>query len=90
MNEIKIYLDVCCLNRPFDDLEQERIKLEAEAIKTIIRYCQNQTWILINSDALKFEMSKNPDTFKTEQISNILKLATVEINHNMDIDTIRV
>jgi hypothetical protein len=25
-----IYLDVCCLNRLFDDLTQERIRLEAE------------------------------------------------------------
>ncbi len=29
----KIYLDVCCLNRPFDDWTQERIRLEGEAIR---------------------------------------------------------
>lgn len=29
--EALIYLDVCCLNRPFDDQTQERIFLEAEA-----------------------------------------------------------
>ena len=28
----KLYLDVCSLNRPFDDQLQDRIKLEAEAI----------------------------------------------------------
>ena len=27
-----IYLDVCCLNRPFDDQTQERIRLESEAV----------------------------------------------------------
>lgn len=29
--EFLIYLDVCCLNRPFDDQTQERIGLEAKA-----------------------------------------------------------
>ena len=28
---MKIYLDNCCFNRPFDDQSQIRIKLEAEA-----------------------------------------------------------
>lgn len=32
----KIYLDVCRLNRPFDDQTQERIHLEAEAILVIL------------------------------------------------------
>lgn len=29
---MKIYLDVCCLNRPFDDQAQQRVHLEAEAL----------------------------------------------------------
>ena len=28
---MKIYLDNCCFNRPFDDQKQLRIKLETEA-----------------------------------------------------------
>ena len=28
----KIYFDVCCLNRPFDDQSQARIRLEAEDV----------------------------------------------------------
>lgn len=28
---MKVYLDACCLNRPFDDQTQGRIRLEAEA-----------------------------------------------------------
>ncbi|MGQ0592841.1 MAG: PIN domain-containing protein, partial [Gammaproteobacteria bacterium] len=26
----RIYLDACCLNRPFDDQQQDRVRLEAE------------------------------------------------------------
>lgn len=32
---VDIYLDVCCLNRPFDDQSQERIRLKLEAIFAI-------------------------------------------------------
>ncbi|BAZ26615.1 hypothetical protein NIES4073_75230 [Kalymmatonema gypsitolerans NIES-4073] len=34
--EFLIYLDVCCLNRPFNDQTQERIRLEAEAVFIIL------------------------------------------------------
>lgn len=33
--QTRIYLDVCCLQRPFDDQRQTRIRLEAEAVKLI-------------------------------------------------------
>jgi hypothetical protein len=36
----KIYLDVCCLNRPFDDQTQPRIYLETQSVMTIINQCQ--------------------------------------------------
>lgn len=29
---IRLYLDLCCFNRPYDDQTQARIRLEAEAI----------------------------------------------------------
>jgi predicted nucleic acid-binding protein len=34
--EKKIYLDVCCLNRPFDDQSQARVRLEAQAVLAIL------------------------------------------------------
>jgi hypothetical protein len=33
---MKIYLDNRCLNRPFDDLSQDRVYPEAEAILSIV------------------------------------------------------
>jgi hypothetical protein len=41
---MKIYLDVCCLNRPFDDQGQERIRLEAEAVLLIIARMESGQW----------------------------------------------
>jgi len=37
-----VYLDVCCLNRPFDDQSQDRIHLESEAVLLILERCQSQ------------------------------------------------
>ncbi len=33
---MKIYLDNCCYNRPFDDQTQDRIHIESEAVLVIL------------------------------------------------------
>ena len=54
-----IYLDVCCLNRPFDDQAQARIHLEAEAVLVILNQCQagHLTWI--SSDVVTLEIERS-------------------------------
>jgi len=37
---MRIYMDVCCLTRPFDDQSQERIKLESESVLMILHRCE--------------------------------------------------
>ena len=32
----RVYFDACCLNRPFDDQTQDRIRLESEAVLLIM------------------------------------------------------
>jgi len=61
---MKIYLDVCCLNRPFDDQTQDRIHLEAEAILSILNHSRTSGWSVIGSDAIDFEILKMPDNDK--------------------------
>lgn len=57
----RIYLDVCCLNRPFDEQTQARIRLETEAILEILDRCQAGMWTLITSKALEAEINQTPD-----------------------------
>jgi len=54
---MRIYMDVCCLGRPFDDLTQGRVYLEAEAVLSILSRCESGEWILLSSGAidLKFQ-----------------------------------
>ncbi len=67
--EFLIYLDVCCLNRPFDDQTQERIRLEAEAVMLILNRCQNSQWHLLGSEAIDVELRRTPDKERKRQMS---------------------
>ena len=76
----KIYLDVCCLNRTLDDLEQFRIRIEAEAVTEIIQKGEDGEYVLMNSDIIEFELDQHSDSFKQEQVRSILKLvATIYV-----------
>ena len=37
---LKIYLDNCCYNRPFDDLSQEKINKEKLGVEGMIKFIQ--------------------------------------------------
>jgi predicted nucleic acid-binding protein len=57
----KIYFDVCCLNRPFDDQNQARIRLEAEAVLMALARCDAGDWEWIGSEVIDFEIKQTPD-----------------------------
>lgn len=79
-------MDVCCLNRPLDDLEQTRIRLEAEAVTEIIQTCEATTWILVNSDIIEFEVSRHSDAFKRELVEAVLAQAKAFVATSPEID----
>ncbi len=58
---MKVYLDTSALKRPFDDQTQARIKLETEALVTILAMAQAGEITLINSSVLRYENSRNAD-----------------------------
>jgi predicted nucleic acid-binding protein len=72
---MKIYMDVCCLGRPFDDLTQARIYLEAEAILSIISRCESGDWTLISSGTIDFEISQIPDFEVQDKINSLYSTA---------------
>lgn len=66
---MRIYLDVCCLNRPFDDQVQDRIRLESEAVLTILSRSETEGWALLGSEAIDIEISKIPDENRRQKVS---------------------
>jgi predicted nucleic acid-binding protein len=75
----RIYLDVCCLSRPFDDQSQLRVHLETEAVMAILQQCEENLWTLIDSAALYAEISQFLDPEKQQQIQVALNLATIRV-----------
>jgi predicted nucleic acid-binding protein len=59
--DMKIYLDVCCLNRPFDDQAQDRVHMEAEAVAAILGHVDRGGWTWIASEAVLVEIHRMTD-----------------------------
>ena len=72
---MKIYMDLCCYNRPFDDLSQDRVYFEAEAVLSIIKRCKNSGWILVSSAVIDIESTKQKDLDKLKKVQGIYKAA---------------
>jgi len=83
---MRIYIDCCSLQRPFDDKSQPRIAVEAEAVLVILSLCESGRLKLISSDALLFEIGRIPDQDRKEEAFAILKIAkeTVELTPELE------
>ncbi|QEP43791.1 hypothetical protein D5085_12055 [Ectothiorhodospiraceae bacterium BW-2] len=85
---MRLYLDNCCLNRPFDDQSNLRIHLESEAIKTILKQCDTGDWQLLVSDVLLFEIAKTPDQEKRQKLSALIAIPHQTIALTTDINEV--
>ena len=69
----KVYLDVCCLNRPFDDQQRDRVHLEAEAVLLILKRCEAGEWQWISSAVVSYEVDNIPNQERRNRIKKILR-----------------
>ena len=81
MSKIKVYLDNCAYNRPFDDQTQIKIALEAEAKRYIQRLIIEKNIDLVYSYVSRFENNRNPHATNKKAIDEFFKNATVYIDH---------
>ncbi len=77
---MKVYLDVCCLNRPFDDQNQTRIRLESEAILIIMNQLYIKDWEWIGSDVLIVELENTPNIEKRKYLIELTKKIQTNVN----------
>ncbi|MBM3838177.1 MAG: PIN domain-containing protein [Verrucomicrobia bacterium] len=75
---MKVYLDTSAIKRPFDDQTQPRIKLETEALVTILAMAQAGEITLINSSVLRYENSRNPDAERRRYMEQTLELCQID------------
>ncbi len=76
---MRIYLDSCCLQRHPDDQTQPRIKVETEAILAILAAVEAGRIVLLNSEALEYEMKRIPDEQRRNEVVAIL--ARVQLSY---------
>ena len=70
---LKIYLDTCCFNRPYDDQTIIKNSLEAQAKLHIQSLIREGRLHLITSYILLYENSKNPFVMRKSAISDFVK-----------------
>ncbi|MCM1256238.1 MAG: hypothetical protein NC307_00095 [Roseburia sp.] len=80
---MKIYLDNCCYNRPYDDQTQIRISLETQAKLYIQDLVKRRQIDLVTSYVLWYENSQNPYETKRMSINEFMQRNSSE---HIDID----
>lgn len=70
-----VYLDVCCLNRPFDDQRQDRIRLEAEAVLLILADCECGKFRLTLGEAAFWEVEAIPNHERREKVTSFRNIS---------------
>lgn len=64
----RVYMDVCCWNRPFDDQTQTRIHLEAEAVLAIVAEIERGRCQLLHSEVVDLEVDDAPDVERRQRL----------------------
>jgi hypothetical protein len=77
---MKLYLDNCCFNRPYDDQQQLRIRLEAEAKLRIQEDIRSGELGLIWSYILDYENGRNPFPDRSKHIADWPRYAGAQLD----------
>ena len=70
-----IYLDACCLNRPFDDQSQPRVHLEAEAVLIILARFKSNEFEWLSSTVLELEIDQTTEPTRKARIKLLMSAA---------------
>ena len=86
MKKPKVYLDVCCFNRPYDDQTQPRIQFESAAKLMIQSLIVDGHINFVWSYVLEFENAKNPFPEKRDAILAFKRFASEIISPDPKIE----
>jgi predicted nucleic acid-binding protein len=82
---MRIYLDNCCFNRPFDNQSQIRIYIESQAKLFVQDKIRNRAIELVWSYILDYENRFNPFQERRLIIQNWKKYAILDISESLEI-----
>jgi len=83
---MKLYLDNCCYNRPYDDQTQEKIHMEGEAVLAIINRCIKNIDEIVGSPALDLEIAQIGDSEKKEKVKYLYEqVITTKVDYTENV-----
>ena len=74
-----IYLDVSCLNRPFDDQSQDRIRRESEAVLEIFDEIDAGIWMHVSSRMAEIEVEAIDEEVRRRRVLQLLPESKMEL-----------
>lgn len=83
---MKIYLDMCSIQRPLDTKTHPRIAVEAEAVLGVLTLCETEQLELMTSETPQFELDRNPHPVRKAYALDVLAKATVSIETDTQIE----
>ena len=86
MKLLRLYLDNCCFNRPYDDQSSLAVYLETQAKLDIQEQVKNHEVELVWSFILTAENEANPDCNIRDKIADWMDLATIYVPYNLDVE----
>lgn len=72
---MRLYLDICAIQRPLDDQKQLRVRSEAEAVLGLLALCEDGELSLVASGVHTVENQKCPHPDRRAHVNDVLNLA---------------
>ncbi len=66
---MRLYIDLNCFNRPFDDQGQERVRKETEAVLSVLTRIVEGKDTLLWSSVMSFENDKHSKADRRDEIA---------------------
>lgn len=76
----RVYIDVCALSRPFDDLRQLRLLVESNAVLLILAHIKQDEIEAVWSEAHRIEMDANRDSDKRSYLLGLMSQYGTQVN----------
>lgn len=83
---MKIYLDMCCIKRPFDDQSDARVLMETTALAAVLVVLNRGEHELVTSDALRFENGRNPNQDRRDFAIRVLAHDSSDVVNDVDLE----
>jgi predicted nucleic acid-binding protein len=73
--DVRIYLDVCCLSRRFDDPAQERVRNEAESLRHLLHRAATGAHTIVTSSVVAAEIARDHDEVRRAHLAAEMRCA---------------